>query len=84
MENDDLALGSLLGDGYEGNIKAGKYSKLSLDEVVDLFSKSEMADTFFPKDKQLIADFVNDNRKKDIYDQTDLLDLTRMFVKLNF
>ncbi len=63
MENDDLAYGSLIGDGYENNLKAGKYNKLSLDEVVDIFSKSEMADTFFPKDKAAITDFINDNRK---------------------
>lgn len=37
----------------------------------------------YPKDKANISAFINENRKKDVYHEKDMLDITRMFIKVS-
>ncbi|CDW79530.1 UNKNOWN [Stylonychia lemnae] len=82
LESDEMLLSSLLGQEFEKDIKAGKYSHLTLDQVAEILYQSELASMMYPKDKTIINGFLTDNKNQQEYHDQDLIDITRMFIKL--
>ena len=64
-----------------GGGKVSEFGKMTIKQLVDTISNSEIAGTIFPKDPVYINNFVLDSRKKDVYEKQDLIDLTRMLIK---
>jgi hypothetical protein len=92
IENDDLLLHSLAGKPEEqkkiGKVMVSKgsdsqFQKMTLKELVVAIQRCELSGHMYPKDEMYINNFVLDNRKKDTYTKQDILDLTRMLIKMN-
>ena len=81
LENEELLIQSLLGQNAEEETKKGKFSGLSETKTVEILKESEPAGHLYSKDTAFLSMFIKDNRRKDSYQRSDLLDIARMLIK---
>lgn len=63
LEDDEMLASAVFGEHYEQDLKAGKYSKLSADEVAKVMNECELAIMLYPQNLERIQEFIKDNRK---------------------
>ena len=54
-----------------------------VDDIAEILSKCDLAGTFYPKEKVMISEFIEENNKKEFYSYVDLLAVARMLIKTN-
>ncbi len=73
---------SVFGAAYEDEIATGMYDNMSKADVAELLIKSDLSPMMYPKDKEVILKFIEENKINDSYDKTDVLDIVRMLLKM--
>jgi len=51
------------------------------EDMAEIICKCELAGTFYPQDKSMIMEFIQENNKKEFYSYVDLLAVVRMLIK---
>jgi len=57
------------------------YNNLTRGELCDILYKSNLADSFYPKEKEVIFMSIDETGKKEHYGREDVLIVTRFLIK---
>ena len=77
QKEDELLYSALLGQYFFNDMEKGLYKAFDIQKLLNVYMESSLAGEFYPKDQQMIEDFIKVNYQKEVFDENDLLVITR-------
>ena len=58
--------------------------RIDFNQLVNILHESDLAGMMHPKEKEFIENFVKENRDQPVYTKVDVVDISKMMIKMTF